>query len=195
LWEGETLVDLVEARGAVEELCAALALPRPEFVPASEPAPYAVPGLLLRLNIAGATVGELGKISPQTLKAFGIKQEVLYLDLNLTALLAIPSAPRAFVPLPRFPSVKWDLAMLVPEATGAGEMLAAIYEAGGKLVEQAEIFDIYRGKNIEAGLKSVAFAIHYRDPDRTLDEATVGVVHRKIIDLMGSRFQGQLREA
>lgn len=195
LWEGEALVDLAELRGAVEELVAALALPCPEFVPEPVGAAYAAPGLILRLNLAGTTVGELGKISPQTLKAFGIKQEVFYLDLNLTALLAVPVAPRAFVPLPRFPSVKWDLAMLVPEATGAGEMLAAVYEAGGKLVDKAEIFDVYRGKNIEAGLKSVAFAIHYRDPDRTLDEATVGVVHRKIIDLMGSRFQGQLREA
>lgn len=195
LWEGEETVDLHDLKGLLEELLLGLRRSGPALVPAADSPSYAEPGSCFSLDHGGEKLGECGKIHPQVLKAFGIKQELLYLDLSCTRLLALPASRPAFTALPRFPAVKWDLAMLVPEETGAGEMLVAIEEAGGKLLEHVEIFDVYRGKNIEPGRKSVAFAIHYRDAERTLNEETVGEVHRKIIDLLVSRFHGQLREA
>ena len=74
-------------------------------------------------------------------------------------------------------------------------MLSVINGCGEKLIECVEIFDIFQGKNIEAGKKSVAISITYRALDRTLDDETVGMVHQKIIEMMISRFSGQLREA
>ncbi len=194
LWEGEAPVDLHDLKGLLEELLRGLRRPNLELTAAVAPL-YAEPGSVLTLSQGGEKLGECGKIAPKVLKAFGIKQEVLYLDLSVSRLLALPVARSTFTPLPRFPAVKWDLALLVPEDTAAGDLLAAIREAGGKLLEQVEIFDVYRGKNIEPGRKSVAFAIHYRDAERTLNEETVGEVHRQIIDLLVNRFHGQLREA
>ncbi|MDZ7641387.1 MAG: phenylalanine--tRNA ligase subunit beta [Desulfurivibrio sp.] len=195
LWEGEAEVDIYDIKGLLEELLAYLQRPGLELIPAAEVPPGMVPGQGLMLTREGEKMGEAGKIQATVLKAFGIKQQVFYLDLDMESLLALPAARHSFRPLPRYPAVKWDLAMLVAEETPAGEMLAAITEAGGKLLEWAEIFDVYRGKNIEPGKKSVAFAIHYRDAERTLNEEQVAVVHQKIIDLLASRFHGQLREA
>ncbi|MFH7320373.1 phenylalanine--tRNA ligase subunit beta [Desulfurivibrio sp. D14AmB] len=195
LWEGEATVDLYDLKGLLEELLDGLRRSGPVLVPAEDPPPYALPGSCFNLNHEGGKLGECGKLHPRVLKAFGIKQELLYLDLSSSRLLALPATRPAFTPLPRFPSVKWDLALLVPEEVPAGEMLTVIRQAGGKLLEHVEIFDVYRGKNIEPGRKSVAFAIHYRDAERTLNEETVAVVHRKIIDQLVIRFHGQLREA
>ena len=195
LWEGEAPVDLHDLKGLLEELLRGLRRPAPELVRVGAAPSYAEPGSVLSLIHGDEILGECGKIAPKVLKAFGIKQELLYLDLSVSRLLALPVARPVFTPLPRFPAVKWDLALLVPEETAADALLAAIREAGGKLLEQVEIFDVYRGKNIEPGRKSVAFAIHYRDAERTLNEETVGEVHRKIIDLLVNRFHGQLREA
>jgi len=87
------------------------------------------------------------------------------------------------------------MALIVPEGVAAGEMLAAIHGCGEKIIEKSEIFDVFQGKNIEAGKKSVAISITYRALDRTLDDETVGKIHQEIIEMMISRFNGQLREA
>lgn len=197
LWEGEEPVDIYDVKGLMEELQAGLGLADLRLRPAAETPPYAVAGFQLALEAAGQgqLLGEIGKIQPRVLKAFGIKQDVFYLDLNLTGLDSLTPVAASFTALPRFPAVKWDLAMLVPEEAETGEMLSAIREAGGKLLDQVEIFDVYRGKHIEPGRKSVAFAIHYRDPGQTLNDKKVGAVHGKIIKLLEQRFHGQLREA
>ncbi|ADH85936.1 phenylalanine--tRNA ligase subunit beta [Desulfurivibrio alkaliphilus] len=197
LWNGEEPVDIHDVKGVLEELLAGLSLSGLQLVPAAAVPPYAVAGFQLSLNreATGEPLGEAGKIQPAVLKAFGIKQEVFYLDLNLTGLSHCRPAAVGFKPLPRFPAVKWDLALLVPEEVEAGEMLAAIRQTGGKLLEQVEIFDVYRGKHIEPGRKSVAFAIQYRDAEQTLNDKKVGVVHGKIIKMLEQRFHGQLREA
>jgi phenylalanyl-tRNA synthetase beta chain len=91
--------------------------------------------------------------------------------------------------------VQWDVAVVVPERVAAGEMVAMVTGSGAEYLEQVEVFDVFRGKNIGPGLKSVALAMTYRAADRTLDDETVGTSHQKIIELLLSRFEGQLREA
>ncbi|MDF1613672.1 phenylalanine--tRNA ligase subunit beta [Desulfurivibrio dismutans] len=197
LWTGEEPVDIYDVKGVMEELLTGLALADLQLVPAATTPSYAMASfqLIITDGPEGELLGEAGKIQPAVLKAFGIKQEVFYLELNLTELSRCRSTSAGFAALPRFPAVKWDLAMLVPEEVEAGEMLAAIRKTGGKLLEQVEIFDVYRGKHIEPGRKSVAFAIHYRDAEQTLNDKKVGVVHGKIIKMLEQRFHGQLREA
>jgi phenylalanyl-tRNA synthetase beta chain len=140
-------------------------------------------------------VGSCGAFSLKALKAFGIKQPAFFVDLDLAALADFSPQAKTFSPLPKFPFVKWDLALIVPEGIAAGEMLAAIDGFGQSLIEKVEIFDVFQGKSIGAGKKSVAISITYRALDRTLDDETVGKIHQKIIEMMISRFNGQLREA
>lgn len=197
LYAGEATADIFDAKGAVEQLFAGLGLTAlvGQAEEASAAPSFAEPGSVLDFVDNGKTIGCCGVFDRNVLRAFGIKQPACYIDLDLAALAAVVPAAKRFAPLAKFPFVRWDLAMVVPERVAVGQMLAAIHDCGETIVEGAEVFDVFKGKNIEAGKKSVAIAITYRDLDRTLDDATVGVVHQKIIDMMISRFNGQLREA
>ncbi|MEW6595767.1 MAG: phenylalanine--tRNA ligase subunit beta [Thermodesulfobacteriota bacterium] len=195
LYDGEAKVDLFDLKGVVEELRDRLRLPQLQLVAAPSAQSYADSGLAMAIVADGQVIGELGRINATVQKGFGIKQELFYLDLSCRALLALAAAPRAFAPLPKFPAVRWDVAVVVPEQVVAGEMVAAITASGAEYLEQVELFDVFQGKNIGPGLKSVALAMTYRAADRTLDDETVGKVHQKLIDLLLSRFHGQLREA
>ena len=197
IWEGEAPVDIFDVKGLLEELLASLGLERRvEITSAGDGLPYAEAGCRMELKRgkSGEIVGECGKFKQSVLKAFGIKQELFYLDVDMSALVGMESATATFQPLPRFPAVKWDLAVLVPEEVAVGEMLDAIAGSGGKILELVELFDIYRGKKIESGRKSVAFTIHYRDAQQTLNDKKVGAVHNKIIQMLERRFHAQLRE-
>ena len=89
----------------------------------------------------------------------------------------------------------WDIAIIVPEAVAAGDLVAAIDTAGEPLVESAEIFDIFRGDAIGADHKSVAISLTYRSPEQTLDDSVVNTVHQRLIKMLEERFQGRLRDA
>ena len=186
-------VDMFDARGAVEAILSELRLSQVEFQVEADGI-FCEPGSLIRLQAGNDTVGELGLLSRAIAKAFGIKQDLYYLDLDLEVLGQQTPAAKQFNSLTRYPAVRWDLAVLVEDGVKAGEMLAAIEAAGESLVEKAEIFDVYRGKPIAKGSKSVALTVTYRSAEHTLDDETVGKVHKKLTDMILSRFHGKLRE-
>jgi phenylalanyl-tRNA synthetase beta chain len=141
------------------------------------------------------TLGYLGKIEPGVLKSFGVKQSVFFFDLDFDLIAELEPEPKSFTSLPKFPSVKWDIALIVPETVASGELLTAINNASESLVESAEIFDVYRGDAINAGHKSVAISLTYRSVEQTLDDNIVNKVHQRLITMLEERFQGKLREA
>ncbi|MDH4320660.1 MAG: phenylalanine--tRNA ligase subunit beta [Desulfobulbaceae bacterium] len=196
LYHGDALVDIYDAKGLVDSVLADMRLAGAvcaELDPAAPP--YAVAEAAVRLVADGKTVGRFGQLEPKMLKRFGIKQDAYFVALDLDAMAGMVAAPKVFAPLPKFPAVQWDIALIVDERVGGGEMLAAIADGFDPLIRHAEIFDIYRGKNIDAGRKSVAIAVTYRAEDRTLDDETVGAVHQRIIDMMQNRFGARLRDA
>ena len=132
---------------------------------------------------------------PSVLKTFGIKKEVYYLDLDFTALCDLASEPKSFNALPVFPSVKRDIALVVPMSTPSGELVAAILQSGEKLVEHCDVFDVYQGDKIESGFKSVALSITYRSQTKTLTEKNVEKAHNKLVKLLAGTFSGSFREA
>lgn len=187
--------EFADIKGVAEQLLADLRLPQVNFNIAGDGAPpYAEPASYLDLVADGSKIGEIGVVSREVLKGFAIKQDVFFLTCELDAIFALEAAPRKFAAIPKFPSVKWDIAMLLPENVGAGEMVTAILEAGEDLVEDAFIFDVYRGKPIEDGYKSVAVTVVYRSFKETLDDEMVGEVHQRLTDMTLTRFSGRLRE-
>ncbi|MBU0483399.1 MAG: phenylalanine--tRNA ligase subunit beta [Proteobacteria bacterium] len=192
---GQDKVDLYDLKGCVENLLTELRLPQVSMVKDAVAPKYIDAEQFLSVQVDGREIGYLGKLAQVNLKSFGIKQDVYFCEISLDDLGVLTVAPKVFQPLARFPSVRWDMAILVLENTASGEMVIAIRDCGEEIVEQAEIFDIYRGKNIDSGYKSIAISVTYRDYNNTLDDDTVGKVHQKIIDMILSRFNGQLREA
>jgi len=197
---GDAAVDIYDVKGIAEVVLQELRLAEVVTTAAGdETVPtFAESGYYAELQLQAdraRRVGCFGKISWDVLKSFFIKQDAYFIELDIDAILELSPVPKVFSSLPRFPAVTWDVAVIVPERVAAGEMLKAVYDLHETLVEKAEIFDIYKGKGIEKGSKSVAISITYRSEEKTLDDETVDTVHQNIIKTLENRFQGRLREA
>lgn len=191
---GTSTVDMADLRGVIEQLADHLMLAQISCVESSVSQLYVDPGCALEIKAGETTLGICGRLDNKILKGFGIKQEVYFIELDLDVLVSLPQARRTFTMLPKFPAVRWDLAIVVPESVGSGHLLDHIRAMPLALVELVEIFDIYRGEPIAKGHKSIGITVQYRSAERTLDDITVGKVHQKIIDSVLSHFNGQLRE-
>jgi phenylalanyl-tRNA synthetase beta chain len=196
---GTSGVDLLDSKGIVElilhEVRIAEAV-RLEYVNDRNEVPsYIQQGTFLIFKIGSQNIGYLGKIDSEVLKVFGIRQEVFFFDLDLDLIAGQVPAPKCYSQLPKYPSVNWDIALIVPETVASGDILAAIDNAGESLVESAEIFDVYCGEGVAAGHKSVAISLTYRSQDQTLDDKTVNKVHQRLIGMLEKGFHGKLREA
>jgi phenylalanyl-tRNA synthetase beta chain len=161
----------------------------------SEVEPWAHPGraIVSRHRESQKTAAWLAALEPEVqarLELIGeLDGEVAIARIDLDALLAIPVEPIRFRPLPRFPGVKVDVAVAVPEERAAGEVIAALRAAGKGLVKSCELFDLYRGPSLGPGRKSLAFHLVLQAADRTLgveDQAKVlARVERAIAELGG----------
>ncbi len=189
---GSDKVDLIDMKGVAAAILDKLQLSQVTMEGAD--GEFAVPGTCLRLSAGDQMVGELGELNADLAAEFGIKQKLFYLDLDLELLTELPTTVQQFVPLSRFPSVRWDLAIVVGEEVAVGDLLSTLEGAGEPLVEKVELFDIYRGTPIDEGEKSVALAVTYRSGERTLDDITVDKVHKKLTKLVLDKFQGKLRD-
>lgn len=155
---------------------------------------YADAPFSLRIMDGEEQLGLIGKLSKQAARAFSMKQDVFFVELELDALLELPTLEKAFTPLSRYPSVKRDIALLVPESAAAGDLLQEIRAHKKEHVVYADIFDVYSGKPIDEGMKSVALTVTYRSDEKTLDDATVDGFHEKIVNALMTRFGGRYRE-
>jgi len=100
---------------------------------------------------------------------------------------------RQIRPVPAHPAVYQDLAIVLDETTPAIEVYEVILRAGGDLLEEARLFDLYRGDPIPAGKKSLAYALTYRAPDRTLNDAEVAKIHARIVKAVERQLGAKLR--
>ncbi len=196
-------VDVLDAKGAVEFILRQMRLdlsrptggilfdiPTPEALEC-----FALPGQALQLKHDGAILGTLGKIRPEALRGFGIKHDVYYFDLDFDALCRLETAPKAFSSLPIYPAVKRDMALIVPLSVAAGDMVRTVRMHKDALIEDVSLFDVYQGKNIQKGYKSVALSITYRSASKTLTEKNVEKSNIKIVSLLAETFGAHLRDA
>ncbi len=191
--------DFFDIKGAVENLFAALRVRQGRDgvelgIAAGQVQPYSEPDLTLEIVAHGRGIGTVGRLHGRTARAFGLKQDVYFFELDLEELMALPREERRFRPLPRYPSVRRDIALVVPDSVPAGDLLAAIVAQREKYVESADIFDVYRGRPIEEGMKSVALTVTYRSPEQTLDDETVDRIHQKIVNSLMADFGARYRK-
>lgn len=191
---GDHSFDIYDLKGIVEIIMTQMGVNTAHFVVPEVLPPYAEHDSWLTIRLAERQIGSFGKLAPSTLKRFGLKKSVYCIDLDLDALATIELALPVFTPLSKFPSVSWDLAVVVPDTVGAGTMVEAIMAKAFPFISDVQIFDIYRGQPIADGLKSIALSITYHSDEQTLDDKTVGQIHGQVIALIGTLFNGQLRD-
>jgi phenylalanyl-tRNA synthetase beta chain len=189
----EAPVDFFDAKGAVEGLLEALKAGSIRFE-ASEGLPCH-PRACARIFSKDVLLGSVGELHPKVARAFDVPPGVFVFELDLAALLTVCQGVPKFVPLSKFPSVLRDFAVVVPESLESEKVEKVILEVGQPLVKSASVFDVYQGKPISEGHKSLAFALEYQSTDRTLTDAEVQQAHARIVEEVNRRLGGALRGA
>ena len=144
---------------------------------------------------SGKLLGRIGEIHPEVASKFEIERGVVYVELGLAWLQeAQRSRPRARERrLPRYPASLRDLALIVDEKVDAAELCEAMQRLAGPRLESVEVFDLYRGKPVPEGRKSLAFRLVYRDPEATLNEDEIGAIQENVVNGLLARFDASLR--
>ena len=188
---GEGL-DFFSLKGEVEAILASINAGEPSYQAVSENPSYH-PGRCANLIIDGKVMGVFGQIHPLVAQAYGIDSEVYCAELDFTGLQTVLAPEKTYKPLPKFPAVTRDLALICDEELTVAELEGCIKSAGGKLLRDVKLFDIYRGKNIPEGKKSVAFSLTLRADDRTLTDADSDGVITKVLQKLQENLNAVIR--
>jgi len=186
-------VDFYDLSGAVEELMAALGIKRYSLEPVTDD-PSLHPGRTARLVIKGRNCGILGEVHPGVAEKFGAAQRNYVGIIDVEPLVAEASLKPDYKPLPRFPAVSRDIAMLVDDSIMVKQIEKLISSKAGKYLEEVKLFDVYKGKQVPEGKKSVAYSITFRASDRTLTDDEVGKAMADIVGALSEKLGAQLRE-
>jgi len=150
------------------------------------------PGRCAAVTLDGRQLGYLGELHPTVTASLKVEGRVVAFEIDVEPVLAAARLPKA-QPLPRFPAVERDLAVVVEEHVAAGVLLATINEAAGDLMEAARAFDEYHGTQVPDGYKSLAFTLTFRSPERTLTDAEVEKVMAEVKQTLEKRHQASFR--
>jgi phenylalanyl-tRNA synthetase beta chain len=146
------------------------------------------------IQLGKQTLGEFGQLLPALAKKYDLRDAVLLAELNLDLLLARRNPAKSFKPLPQFPSIRRDVAMIVAEATTHDAVLQVVKQTKPANLEAVELFDVFRGKNVPEGQKSLAYAFTYRAADKTLTDAEANTAHTKIVEAFKTQLKAVVRE-
>ncbi|MCU0272706.1 MAG: hypothetical protein MUE34_05675, partial [Acidimicrobiales bacterium] len=146
-----------------------------------------------RIELGGTAVGWVGELDPDVATAYDVPVRVGWLEVDLDTLLALPHGERPYTPVSRFPSSDVDLAFEVDEGTPAGDVERELRKAGGHLLADLRLFDVYRGDRVPAGTRSLAFRLRLQAADRTLTDADVAGVRDRCIAAVEAALPARLR--
>lgn len=147
------------------------------------------------IQLGKQSLGQFGQLSPVLARRYDLKDAVLLAELKLNLLLSRRQTQKSFKPLPQFPAIRRDVAMILPEPVTHEQILACVKAAKAPNLEAVELFDVFRGKNVPPGQKSVAYAFTYRNPERTLTDAEVNMAHQKVTGQFKQSLQATIRES
>ena len=181
--------DFYTVKGIVDSMLKNIGVEDFEYTACTDPEVFAEadafhPGRCAVITKDGKAIGILGELHPETLENYGIGVKAYAAKVNVTELLDIANAVKTYKPLPKFPATTRDLAIVCDETLPVAELEKAIKKAVGNILESVTLFDVYQGKQIAEGKKSVAYAISMRSHEGTLtDEQADAAVKRVLKEL------------
>jgi phenylalanyl-tRNA synthetase beta chain len=146
------------------------------------------------IQLGKLAIGELGQLLPALAKEYDLRDAVLLAELNLDQLLARRNAGKSYKTVAAFPAIRRDVALVLAETVSHDQVLQVVRQAKPANLESVELFDIFRGKNVAAGQKSVAYAFTYRSGEKTLTDNEVNAAHEKLVKDLTSKLGATIRE-
>jgi phenylalanyl-tRNA synthetase beta chain len=150
------------------------------------------PGRTAEILLNGINAGFIGQVHPKLQKQMDLTETYVF-ELALQQLLEANLEELKFSVIPRFPSMTRDIALVVDREIVAGDLKETISEAGGKLLKEVSVFDLYEGDKLEENKKSLAFSLRYFDPERTLTDEEVTKAHEKVLRAVEEKYAAVLR--
>lgn len=179
-------------KGELEAIFNGLRLPKASYTAINDNPSYH-PGRCAKVTINGADVGFVGQIHPLVAENYGMDCEVYCAEINFTKLLYLQLPEPTYSPLPKYPAVSRDLAVVCDEGITVAQIEEVITSAAGKLLRNIRLFDIYRGTGVPEGKKSLAFSLELRADDRTLTDTDSEQVTEKVLSALKEKLNAVLR--
>ena len=174
--------DFFTMKGVVEEFFDSIGMKKKAVYDPKAGKNFLHPGRQANILYDGKVVGYLGEVHPEVCDNYGMKTKAYVAVLDMPEILPFATFDRKYAGVAKYPAVSRDISMVVPKNVLAGEIEAVIAQRGGKILEDYRLFDIYEGSQIKEGYKSLAYSITFRAQDRTLEEADVTAVMKKILN-------------
>jgi phenylalanyl-tRNA synthetase beta chain len=187
------VMDFYFLKGIFEELLERVGVKDVSYISAGD-VPGFHPGRTAVVRAGEQELGVIGELHPDVQEAYDLDQRVTVLEINFDRLIQVSGAPRRYTPLPKFPGVDRDLAVVVRQDIPAAELIKSIERAGGSILREVRVFDVYRGQNIESGYQSVAFALKFQAGDRTLTDEEVNKKVEFVTGALKKEFGAELRQ-
>ena len=179
-------------KGELECIFSGLRIPKVSYE-ADKSNPSYHPGRCAKVTCNGVELGYIGQIHPLVAKNYDIDAEVYCAEINMTKLISLQLPEATYVPLPKYPTVSRDLAVVCDDCQTVAEVEKVITDAAGKLLRKIRLFDVYKGIGIPEGKKSLAFSMELRADDRTLTDEDSENVMRRILTSLSEKLGAVLR--
>ena len=175
-------------KGELEAIFTGLRIQKAQYTAEKENPSYH-PGRCAKVTIAGVDVGYIGQVHPLVASNYGIDNEVYCAEIDFNKLFDLQLPEAVYTPLPKYPAVTRDLAVICDEAITVAQVEGVITAAAGKLLRDVALFDIYRGTGIPEGKKSLAFSLNLRADDRTLTDVDSETIMTKVLAALEEKLQ------
>ncbi len=185
-------VDFYDIKGIAEELIAAFGYEKVDFRENKDKTIFSKNSLSI-VN-RGAEIGAFGEVSKKLLKTFDVDTDVFLLTIDLEKLFVAKAKAATYSKVSPYPTMARDLAFITPKSAAARDMLDTIRKSAGQLLKSVNIFDVYEGKSIPEGKRSVAFSLVFSSPERTLTEQEVETATAAAVQEIEKKFSAELRK-
>ncbi|MFC5402731.1 phenylalanine--tRNA ligase subunit beta [Cohnella soli] len=189
-------VDFFDAKGLLEKAFDRLGLSGRIGYVAAQPAgfhPGRTAAVTIRTERGEDTIGYIGQLHPEVQREFDLP-DTYVAEIELAPVYEYADAHITYKPLPRYPAMERDIAVVVDRVVAGGALTAAISESAGELLESVKVFDVYTGDRVAADKKSVAIALVYRHAERTLTDEEVSEAHARVLSQLEQSFGAELRK-
>ncbi|HNZ83468.1 MAG TPA: phenylalanine--tRNA ligase subunit beta [Sedimentibacter sp.] len=151
------------------------------------------PGRTAAIYVDDDVIGTFGEASPKVTDNYGLDNRVYLAEIDIEKILQHKNTDWKYEPMPKYPSMVRDIAVIVKDEVLAGDMEEEIKKVNPYLIESVELFDVYKGEHITEGYKSTAFSVTYRNKDRTMKDKEVEKIHERILQVLSKKFNAVLR--